>query len=81
MRLVEGHAEEPHLGELRPHLVGKSLRRSDDGLARLETVILADVFLDAVAQQLLFFAENEIHDQSPRTICEMMLRWISFEPP
>ena len=62
MRLVEGHAEQAHLGELRPHLVGKSLRRSDDGLARLEAVILADVFLDAVAQQLLFFAENEIHD-------------------
>jgi hypothetical protein len=41
---------------------GKSLRRSDDGLARFEAVILADEFLDAVAQHLLFFAENEIHD-------------------
>ena len=35
----------------------------------------------AVAQLLLFFAENKIHDQSPSTICAMMLRWISFEPP
>ena len=81
MRLVESHAENAHVGELRPHLVGETLLRGDDRLARLEAVFLADVFLQAVAQLLLFVAENKVHGQSPSTICEMMLRWISFEPP
>ena len=24
---------------------------------------------------------SEVHGQSPSTICAMMLRWISFDPP
>ena len=32
-------------------------------------------------EELLLFAELEVHGQSPSTICAMILRWISFDPP
>ena len=57
----EGRAQEPELGELRPHLRPPTGLGFRDLAARLEVVLFADKTGDRVAQHVLLGREAEIH--------------------
>ena len=87
-----GQRSQTQFGQRIPMGLGHPFRRVHHLLARLKTVVLVDEAAHCIGQLLLFVGEREIHvclryvfcrrfAQTPRIICEMMLRWISFDPP
>jgi hypothetical protein len=76
--LREGHAEEAHLGEGRPDRLAPAGGRIHDLGPRVDRVLVGQVTLEAVGQELLLFAQIEVH--SPSVAFAMMFRWISLEP-
>ncbi|MNW03230.1 hypothetical protein D3C71_1991350 [compost metagenome] len=44
-------------------------------------IVLRQVAIQRVAQHLARFGVLKVHGQSRKVVLEMMLRWISLEPP